>query len=76
MVEKILFNLNENWRVGQDDLQWMLQKKEGDSWNPKAYIRGHKDALMVVIRENSVGNITDEARRELGKLRSKCTKAE
>jgi hypothetical protein len=47
---KVLAQLNDEWRVVYDPMQWLLQRREGSKWNNRSYCVT-KDALLRCIRE-------------------------
>ena len=52
MTQKVLVQLNEKWRVSQDALQWLLQRKTGkDTWNTIHYVATKRSVLERCIRE-------------------------
>jgi len=40
--------LNTRWRVGDDPLQWLLQRREGDRWRNRSFCRTREGLLRCV----------------------------
>jgi hypothetical protein len=48
------FRIAGEWALASDDVQWMLQRKYGDSWRPIKFIRSTKAHLADRMREKGV----------------------
>ena len=48
------FRIAGEWALASDGVQWMLQRKKGDSWRPIKYIRSTKAHLADRMREKGV----------------------
>jgi hypothetical protein len=66
---RLIAQLNKNWRIVDDPLQWILQRRKG---NPRKKNSGWQDrsfcttraGLLVCIRENC-GEVDDDALTQL-----------
>src|SRR5215510_14795096 len=45
-----MFSINANWRVVQDKMQWVLQRKQGERWRDRSFCVT-REALLRCIRE-------------------------
>jgi hypothetical protein len=43
--------LNSGWQVVDDDLQWILQRKQGSRWRNRSFCRT-REALLRCVRDH------------------------
>ena len=58
--------LNEGWRVSEDELQWILQRRKGKQWSGRSFCRT-REALLRCVREYC-GIVDAEALKRLEAL--------
>jgi hypothetical protein len=58
--------LNSGWRVANDPLQWLLQRRKGSKWVNRSYCRT-REGLLRCVREYC-GIVDVEALRRLDVL--------
>jgi hypothetical protein len=46
----VITQLNERWRVRDDPLQWILERRTGDQWQSRSFCRT-KAGLLRCVRE-------------------------
>jgi hypothetical protein len=42
-----------DWAVASDGLQWILQRRAGESWEAVSFVRTTRDMLAEIIREHN-----------------------
>jgi hypothetical protein len=71
VANEVLFDLNDQWRLGFDDLQWIVMRKNGKHCNaeyrPVSFIASNKLVLMRVLDDLDVAP-TDAANTHLAWL--------
>ncbi len=61
MADKLLFNLNDKYRLAYDAHQWVVQRRDGKTtWRGIAFIGSKKETLWRTFREKQIW-LTDEA---------------
>ncbi len=69
---RVIAKLNASWRIADDPLQWILQRRKGNTrsknpgWAGRSYCRT-RDALLRCIRQNC-GQVSSEALAKLEAL--------
>ena len=48
------FKVEGNWALAADNLQWVLQRKNGDAWAGVSFVRSTKDILARCMREKGM----------------------
>jgi hypothetical protein len=70
-VNKVLFDLNDKWRLGFDELQWIVMKKaarDGEAiYRPVSFIASRKAVLIRVLDDLGV-TPSDVASTSLARL--------
>ena len=67
MPDRPLFDLAPGWRLARDNLQWVLQRKQGSKWRALHFVATKKAVLRRILREEGVC-LTPEARRAVDAL--------
>lgn len=73
MSDRKLIDLNDNWAITADSLQWMISRKSGDSLQARRFVTKKSSILQAVDAPEKtdtifVGPITEEARRFIESL--------
>lgn len=45
------YYVSRDWAIASDGLQWIVQKKKGNQWRSKFFIRSSRDILERCMRE-------------------------
>jgi hypothetical protein len=63
-----MIELNDEWRVADEPLQWLLQVRRGDAWHTKAFCRSRAGLISWVRELKLVAVSSTEAIRALHAL--------
>ena len=67
MSGRVLFDLAPDWRLSDDNLQWIVESWRPPKWRAVAFVATEKAVLARVLREEGVA-LTPDARRALDQL--------
>jgi hypothetical protein len=67
MPDRPLFDLAPGWRLAHDQLQWVLQRYQGDKWRALHFIATKKAVLRRTLRVEGV-ILTPDAQRAVDAL--------
>ncbi len=61
MADKLLFMLNDKYRLAHDQRQWIVQRRSGkEAWHAIAFVGSKKTTLKRIFKKNKIW-LTDEA---------------
>ncbi len=68
MADKLLFMLNDKYRLAHDQRQWIVQRRSGkEAWHGIAFVGSKKTALRRIFKKNKIW-LSDKAIAEVDAL--------